>query len=1293
MTTQDAPAPPKPRRRRGAKIALGVVVLFAVAIAGLVGFVVSERGLPYIVERIVAHSGGRVSVEGASGSIAGTMRFRRITWRGTDATLVADDVVVDWNPGTLLHQHLSIHGLGARHVDLAIKPSSDGAPASPPTDLALPVTVDIDRLAIGRLDWHTGPRSGSIEGLELGYSGDRAAHRVRNLALVSEYGALRGDIEVGAHAPLPVAGRFTLQGDGPLANANVDVTVNGPLARLGVAASGRYRDATLALQAIATPFATTPFASATGDLANVDASAFDASLPHTRARLHLAFAPQGDGIAGTVELVNEAPGPIDAQALPLARLAAKFTLDRDALELAGIDAALAGGTARGDGRIALRGDRSVHAALTIADVDLARLQSKLAPTRLAGRIVADADAKRQTLEGDVRYRDMAFAFAAAVADKRVDVSRFRASAGGGAVEGSAQLALNDANDFRVRATMAGLDPSRFAAVPHARIDGTLAASGALHPRWKAAVDVTLAHTSRVEALALAGHVNGTFGPGVVSKLDADVTLASAHATARGDAGARGDRIAFTLDAPRLADVAVLVPASLPHPIEGAAHASGHVALGAGSAGGDVEWRAQSLRAGRFAAATLAGHASIAPAALSRNTLDTRALDVVVDATSLVVPGRTIETMHAGVTGTLARHQATLALRSGDVDATMALEGSLRNALRLADAAWTGTLVSLDNRGAVPLHVEGAAGLALRPHYARIENARVDIVDGRVSIAEFVWDAGRVTTRGTFTRIPVVQVARLAGRPLPVESTLLLGGEWSIAAAPHLTGSFRITREDGDVRLDVPAGGTTRREGIGIRELELTGTFHDDALGAQFRFASTLAGRASGTVGIGSVAGAASGKIDHDAPLRLALRAELSSLAVFQPWIGTAAAIDGRASLDVAASGSIGKPLWTGTLSGSGVVIDAPQYGLHIDEGTLQAHLADRGVTLDTLRFRGGDGTFEATGLVALPGAGEREATHVTWKAERFRLTNRPDLRFVVDGNGTIALANRRLALRGDVSVVDGHVEYEPQPTGRLASDIVIEGAPRTDREQGGPRTPLALDLNVDLGRNITFVGEGLDARLAGRVRVTTDANGNVRANGTIRTVYGTYIAFGQRLTIDRGRVIFDGPADNPALDVVALRKNLPVEAGIEITGTVKVPQVRITSNPPVPENEALAWLITGQGLNTSGRLDYGALSAASAALLGRHGKPITADVAQRLGLDEISLQTSSSGASGAQGTASQVVVFGKRISDRLSLGYEQGLSLASSAVRLEYALSRQVTLRAEAGTTSGVSIVYRRSFR
>jgi len=211
--------------------------------------------------------------------------------------------------------------------------------------------------------------------------------------------------------------------------------------------------------------------------------------------------------------------------------------------------------------------------------------------------------------------------------------------------------------------------------------------------------------------------------------------------------------------------------------------------------------------------------------------------------------------------------------------------------------------------------------------------------------------------------------------------------------------------------------------------------------------------------------------------------------------------------------------------------------------------------------------------------------------------------------------------------------------------------------------------------------------------VTTSPTGNLLGHGTIRAVNGTYYAFGQRLTIDRGRLIFDGPLSNPALDVVALRKNLAVEAGVKVTGTVRVPTVTITSEPPVPHNEALAWLVTGQGLSQTGSANFGALSAASAALLSRGGKPITTQFAQSIGLDDISIQSTGATTSSTSATQNQVIFFGKRLTERLTLGYEQGLSLAGGAVRLDYALTRVLTLRAEAGPVSGIGIYYRRSFR
>ena len=88
-------------------------------------------------------------------------------------------------------------------------------------------------------------------------------------------------------------------------------------------------------------------------------------------------------------------------------------------------------------------------------------------------------------------------------------------------------------------------------------------------------------------------------------------------------------------------------------------------------------------------------------------------------------------------------------------------------------------------------------------------------------------------------------------------------------------------------------------------------------------------------------------------------------------------------------------------------------------------------------------------------------------------------------------------------------------------------------------------------------------------------------------------------------------------------------------------------------------------------------------------------IAQSMGLDDISVRNSSStiaGAANPNAASGQVIVFGKRLTDKLTVGFEQGLSIATNALRIEYALSNTLTVRVEAGTISGVGIVYRRSF-
>src|SRR4030095_15333062 len=109
--------------------------------------------------------------------------------------------------------------------------------------------------------------------------------------------------------------------------------------------------------------------------------------------------------------------------------------------------------------------------------------------------------------------------------------------------------------------------------------------------------------------------------------------------------------------------------------------------------------------------------------------------------------------------------------------------------------------------------------------------------------------------------------------------------------------------------------------------------------------------------------------------------------------------------------------------------------------------------------------------------------------------------------------------------------------------------------------PLAIDVNLDFGDKLTFTGRGLEAGLRGEVRVRNGTNG-CRARGQLYTVTGTYFAYEQKLTTAPGRLIFDGPLDNPALDIIALRRNLQVEAGGGATGPGTSPIITLTSHPP-----------------------------------------------------------------------------------------------------------------------------------
>ena len=1286
-----------------------IALVILVGAAG-VTFIASDLAVTLAARVMIARSDGRLAIEGASGSLLSLVRIRRLEWHGPSSTLTADDIAVDWNPLALWSHGIVVKALGAQRITLAIQPSDTATPL--PATLALPTTVTIGKIAVAEFEWTVGTTRGRITGVTFGYAGDPAEHRIERLSLVLPSGTLAGSATVAAQSPFAVKGAFAFDGAVEQKRARADIALAGTIDAVAVDASGGAGDVQFVLRARLTPFAAVALEELALDAHDLDLAAWDAALPATRLDVKAEGRPANGGIVGRFNAENAIAGPLDAHRVPVRSVSARFAWRPGDFELDDLVATLTrGGRLSGSAQVPLGGGGGTW-KVDVSDIDLRELYSTLASTRLSGTLAADLASTRQSFDGRLADRrivgGISASFAATLVEQKLSVQRFQIRAGDGELSGSGAIELKERRAFEVNASARRVDPSRFGKFPAGRIDGEIAATGELEPSWRVTAKAAIGSGSELAGVPLAGKASATLAPRTLRDATIDLTLASAHLAASGNYGAGSDVMTLAFEAPSLTELAPLLPARAPKPLAGTVKLDTTVHGNLERGGFELNAHATALKIGNeLSVASLEARASVAAAATNAQSaqLAERPLKVEIAATQLLAPPGTFPSARATVEGTLAQHKATLAFAGEDLDVEASAHGGLRESRGgAADSAawtWTGVVDTLENRGPWAFRLDAPATLEVARAHVHIGEARLRVADGNVALGAFAWDDGRITTRGSFTGVPVTTLAKLAGVKLPFVSTVTLGGDWSLAAAPRLNGSVTLRREQGDLAFGSDTGLSAADRAFRVTSAELAARFTDDAVDATASIRSERGLNADAQLAIGTVADASPGRLSRDAPLKLALNADLVTLRVMQPWIGTTAVIDGRAHAELVAQGTLARAPWSGSVRADAMRIEAPQYGVLYTDGRLAARLAEGTINLDELSFVAGAGRFIASGSLATAGAmtaeGEGAAGQMTWHAEKFRVLNRPDRRLVASGDGTIRLKNRKFSLDGQLVADEGHFEYKPDVAATLGDDVVVKGWQSSESGQTRrPNLPLAIDLDLDFGRNLTFVGEGLETGLRGKVRVTTNDDGTLRGRGSIVMVNGVYYAFGQRLVIDRGRLIFDGPLDNPGLDIVALRKNLAVEAGVAVHGTVKVPIIQLTSNPPVPDNEKLSWLILGQGVGSTSSADMAALQAASAALLGGGGKPITSTFAQSIGLDEITVGRSSSAAFSATGsspdTANQVVMFGKRINDRLTLVYEQGLTVAKNALRLEYSLTRTLTLRAEAGVISSLGIYYRRVF-
>nr|WP_242463891.1 translocation/assembly module TamB domain-containing protein [Halorhodospira halophila] len=289
----------------------------------------------------------------------------------------------------------------------------------------------------------------------------------------------------------------------------------------------------------------------------------------------------------------------------------------------------------------------------------------------------------------------------------------------------------------------------------------------------------------------------------------------------------------------------------------------------------------------------------------------------------------------------------------------------------------------------------------------------------------------------------------------------------------------------------------------------------------------------------------------------------------------------------------------------------------------------------------------------------------------------------------LAVRPGQVRVGGEVEVPRGGIAVRELPDRAVghSRDVVIV---RRDEEADPLAEALPQDWVVEadveliLGDAVTLAAFGVRGRLGGGLRVLQQPDGSTEAYGELRVEDGEYRAYGQRLSIRRGVVLFAGPLDRPQLDIEAVRRieRDRVTAGIRVGGFADDPQVTLFSEPTMSQENALSYLVRGRPMGAEGPGTDEMLASAALALGLYGGSGVITSAAEQIGIRDFEIDTA------GEGEDAQVVVSGY-ISPRLYVAYGVAVFSPVNTVTLRYYLTWQLYLEAVSGEDSALDLMYR----
>nr|WP_321459083.1 translocation/assembly module TamB domain-containing protein [uncultured Vibrio sp.] len=635
----------------------------------------------------------------------------------------------------------------------------------------------------------------------------------------------------------------------------------------------------------------------------------------------------------------------------------------------------------------------------------------------------------------------------------------------------------------------------------------------------------------------------------------------------------------------------------------------------------------------------------------------------------------IDSADLEVSGNEKRHQLTLDVLSDIVSTSLEIQGSLA---QKPEMIWDGALTRLSLKtiqGPWALQKSTAVKVNIDKQIADVQAHCWLQADSSVCLSENISVGKSGEAKLAVNNFDFSQIKTL----LPAE-TKLQGSvnaqafaKWAPNMKPEVTLNVDMPQGKVEQALEQPIK-------VGWDSVSFTAALAKDKLDAQWLVDVSDNGDIGGKVSLLNVS-AETPEIAGNVSL------SMFHLDFLAPLIGEYSVFKANMNTDLALSGDVTHPKVNGEFLIDQLNLNGEVTPIDIDSGQVvinfKGYQADLNAGINTP-----DGKLEITGDADWQDL-ENWRTRARVFAQELKVDMPPMVKIKVEPDMTIEATPNFAKVQGNINLPWGRIVVEELPPSAVgvSNDLVIldENLQPVDDSVAVPFN-VETDINIKIGNDFQLAAFGLKGGLQGNLNVTQKDKGPFIV-GEVNIVDGSYRSFGQDLVIKEGKIMMNGPADEPYLSISAIRNpdntQDDVTAGVRVTGPASDPSLEIFSDPSMPQANALSYLLRGQDIDaeSGGNAMTTTLIGLSLAKSGR----VVGQIGEAFGVQDLQLDTAGSG------DDSQVTVSGY-ILPGLQVKYGVGIFNSLGEFTVRYRLMQDLYLEAVSGVDSAVDLLYQFEF-